>query len=216
MYLSGGTGNFKNKKGTGKTLCTKYIVSQIIKESIEKDVRSIYINAIKTTPKVIIKEIWEKIKDMYGEEFDSLMDLKKTKTKTALKGIKTNEYFTKKMKNKKYIIIIIDELDYMLTREQKELYEIFNWSQYDESHLTIIGISNTINLPQKLLPKIASRIEITQQIIFPTVHNIHKIKYDYTQIYQILKDRVDELSIFEEKALEYCSKKISNSWGDIR
>jgi Cdc6-like AAA superfamily ATPase len=160
----------------------------------------LYKNAIKTSPKKIIKEIWNDIIKIYGEN--------KLKKQQILKTDKINKYFQKKFDKKKYFIIVVDELDYLLTRDQKEIYEIFNWSQYENSFTAVIGISNTINLPQKLLPKISSRINITHQITFSP--------YNEKQIFQILNDRIYYYSIFETNALEFCSKKIANSWGDIR
>jgi Cdc6-like AAA superfamily ATPase len=52
--------------------------------------------------------------------------------------------------------------------------------------------------------KIQSRIESTENIIFQT--------YTSQQISKILELRLEDLDIFEKKALEFCSKKVSGKW----
>ncbi|KAK8965573.1 hypothetical protein KSP40_PGU021277 [Platanthera guangdongensis] len=62
-------------------------------------------------------------------------------------------------------ILLVDELDLLLTRKQSVLYNIFDWPTKSESKLIIIGIANTIGLLEKFLRRISSRMGI-QRLCF--------------------------------------------------
>lgn len=105
-------------------------------------------------------------------------------------------------------MVVIDELDFLVTRGQQEIYEFFNWPQNPHSKLAVIGIANTVNLPEQLIPKIASRLEMTERISFAA--------YKFEQIVTILDERVKDLKVFDIKAIELCAKKVATYSGDIR
>ena len=52
-------------------------------------------------------------------------------------------------------VVLIDEIDMLLSRDQDILYNLFGWPQQPGAKLAIIGIANTLDLPERLLPKIA-------------------------------------------------------------
>ena len=54
--------------------------------------------------------------------------------------------------------MVVDEIDYLISRSQKELYTLVDWPTKPNSRLIVIGIANTLDLPERLLlPRIASR-----------------------------------------------------------
>lgn len=55
-------------------------------------------------------------------------------------------------------IVLIDELDALITRKQTLLYNLFDWPSSKNSNLLIVAIANTMDLPERLLTKINSRI----------------------------------------------------------
>ncbi|KAF9588867.1 hypothetical protein IFM89_016830 [Coptis chinensis] len=63
-------------------------------------------------------------------------------------------------------VLLIDELDLFVTRNQSVLYNILDWPTKPNSKLVVIGtiyshwIANTMDLPEKLLPRISSRMGI--------------------------------------------------------
>ncbi|XP_031742568.1 origin of replication complex subunit 1-like [Cucumis sativus] len=57
-------------------------------------------------------------------------------------------------------ILLIDELDLLVTRNQSILYNILDWPTKPQAKLIVIGIANTMDLPEKLLPRISSRMGI--------------------------------------------------------
>jgi origin recognition complex subunit 1 len=55
-------------------------------------------------------------------------------------------------------VLVLDEVDYLISRSQKELYTLVDWPSKPKSRLIVIGIANTLDLPERLLmPRIASR-----------------------------------------------------------
>lgn len=80
-------------------------------------------------------------------------------------------------------IVVIDEIDSLMTKDQEVLYNIFDWTQSKMSKLAIIAISNTLNFPETLKTKIMSRIG-NNRLAFT--------QYKSGQIAQILKQRVEK------------------------
>jgi origin recognition complex subunit 1 len=55
-------------------------------------------------------------------------------------------------------VLVLDEMDLLVTRTQQLLYNLFEWPTHGGSRLVILGIANTLDLPERLLPKIKSRL----------------------------------------------------------
>lgn len=61
------------------------------------------------------------------------------------------------------------------------------------------GIANTMDLPEKLLPRISSRMGIQRLCFGP---------YSYQQLQEIISSRLKGLDAFEEQAVEFASRKV--------
>lgn len=61
-------------------------------------------------------------------------------------------------------VLLVDEIDMLMTRDQSVLYSLFSWPHYPGARLAVIGIANTLDLPQRLLPKIA-RCALTHLVV---------------------------------------------------
>lgn len=106
-----------------------------------------------------------------------------------------------------HLILVIDEIDCLTTKKQVLLYNIFNWTTYTNSKLIIISISNTLDLPEKLLPKISSRIGNNRLTFKP---------YKTEELNQILALKVKTSGLFSEDALRLCCMKVASLNGDLR
>jgi len=95
----------------------------------------------------------------------------------------------------------------LLTKKQVLLYNIFNWTTYANSKLIIISISNTLDLPEKLMPKIASRMGNTRLIFKP---------YQLEELNKILAVKVVSSGNFSDDALRLCCMKVASINGDLR
>jgi Cdc6-like AAA superfamily ATPase len=104
-------------------------------------------------------------------------------------------------------VLLVDELDYMLTRQQHVLYNLFDWPSRRSARLLVIGISNTIDLPDLLMPRVHSRLGLTK---------LHFEPYTKEQIGLIIADRLRSLPAFGEGAVELCARKIASISGDMR
>lgn len=75
------------------------------------------------------------------------------------------------------------------------------------SRLIVLGISNTIDLPHLLMPKVHSRLGLQK---------LHFQPYSHEQIYEIIADRLRDLPAFGAGAIEICARKIASVSGDVR
>ncbi|KAK9125499.1 hypothetical protein Scep_014345 [Stephania cephalantha] len=87
------------------------------------------------------------------------------------------------------------------------LYNILDWPTKPHSKLIIIGIANTMDLPEKLLPRIASRMGIQRLCFGP---------YNYQQLQEIITSRLKGIDVFEKQAIEFASRKVAAISGDAR
>ena len=106
-----------------------------------------------------------------------------------------------------HIILIIDEIDILINYTQNLLYNIFNWTTYEYSKLIVISISNTLDLPNRLLPKIRSRMGNNKIMFKP---------YNKEELRIIIKDRGIDLTLFSEDAIRLSCVKVAAINGDLR
>jgi Cdc6-like AAA superfamily ATPase len=215
LYLAG-------MPGTGKTASVKTILNILESElneaknkrngkALGKDgiipFKTIFLSGINfpnisNVFKIIYKFIFAKVKDKLNiKDYIQLL----------------NEFFSNRKKYNSssslndptncHIILIIDEIDILINNSQNLLYNIFNWTTYDYAKLIVISISNTLDLPNRLLPKIRSRMG----------DNIIMFKpYNKEELGIIIKDRGIDLSLFSQDAIRLSCVKVAAINGDLR
>lgn len=67
--------------------------------------------------------------------------------------------------------MVIDEVDYLYTRNQNILYNLFEWCSTPETRLCCIIIANTMDFPERLMPKIKSRMGDNRLVFKPYSQN---------------------------------------------
>lgn len=113
-------------------------------------------------------------------------------------------------------VLIVDEMDLLVTRTQQLLYNLFEWPTHHASRLVILGIANTLDLPERLLPKILSRLGANRVTFQPySADQLKKI------VYARLADAGIEIATgaresFESTAIEMASRKVAAVSGDAR
>ena len=208
--------------GTGKTASVKTVVNILVSEVndaknkkngkfIGKDgiipFRVLFLSGIEypnisNVFKVIYKFIFEKgkgklnIKNYIHLLNDFFSHRKKYNSSSALKD-PSNEH----------IVLIIDEIDILINTTQNLLYNIFNWTTYEYSKLIVISISNTLDLPNRLLPKIKSRMGNNTIMFKP---------YNKEELGIIIKDRGIDLDLFSVDAIRLSCVKVAAINGDLR
>lgn len=187
--------------GTGKTMSVLSVMRSLRLEVDAGTIRPycfVEINGLKlASPENIYRVIyealnghrvsWKKALHLLNERF--------------VEGKKTGE------KADQPCILLIDELDLLVTRNQSVLYNILDWPTKPHSKLIVIGIANTMDLPEKLLPRISSRMGIQRLCFGP---------YNYQQLQEIISSRLKGVNVFEKQAIEFASRKVAAISGDAR
>ncbi|CBZ53103.1 hypothetical protein NCLIV_028910 [Neospora caninum Liverpool] len=106
-------------------------------------------------------------------------------------------------------LLIVDEVDCLLTQKQRVLYTLFDWPTHRNARLVVVGIANTIDLPDRFLSsRCASRVGFGRLTFNP---------YTREQIEEILLARLQECKhLFNEAAIKVCARKVANFFGDLR
>eukprot|EP00494_Astrolonche_serrata_P002879 UN02885 len=120
---------------------------------------------------------------------------------------KLEQMFTTPDPERTVCVILIDELDYFVTRKQKVIYNFFDWPSRAHTKMIVLGIANTMDLPERLTPRVQSRIG-RQHLAFEP--------YSKKQIITILEERLKALNCFEQEAISFCAAKAASQTGDIR
>jgi cell division control protein 6 len=127
-----------------------------------------------------------------------------------------------------FSVVILDEIDSLITRDQDVLYKIFEWASLPDSRLVLIGISNALDLTDRVLPRLRAKSCEPQLLNFNP--------YQVSEISSIIKDRLFSLLEDPENpfgpppkpvdgavpplmlpmAIEFCARKVASSMGDLR
>ena len=135
---------------------------------------------------------------------------------SRLEAYFTGKFETLNKRNPRVSVVLLDEIDYLVTKKQSVLYNFFDWptrSMETQSNrrLIVIGISNTLNLPERLHPRVQSRIG-SKRIFFKS--------YSVNETVAILNSKIQQASpnysVFDSDAILYASKKTAALSGDIR
>ncbi|CAO3643429.1 unnamed protein product [Mucor hiemalis] len=125
-------------------------------------------------------------------------------------------------------VVILDEIDSLITREQDVLYKIFEWASLPSSRLVLIGIANALDLTDRILPRLRAKNCEPQLLNFNP--------YQVSEISSIIKDRLFSLvedpenpfgpppkptegavpPLMMPSAIEFCARKVASSMGDLR
>ena len=203
LYLAG-------MPGTGKTACVNNVINLLEEELKNKEEEKLSFTKLYLcgTEFPVIKNIY---KTIFNFIFSSQ---KKIKRKNYIQ--KLDNFFKYRDKEKiillndptnSHIILIVDEIDYLINRNQNLLYNLFNWTTYESSKLIVISISNTLDLPEHLLPKIKSRMGNNKLMFKP---------YNKDQLIEIIKSKDIDYDKFNPDAIKLCCMKVSAINGDLR
>ena len=202
LYISG-------MPGTGKTDSVNRVI-EILEKQYEncskkkKKFQTIYINGIDyLLPKKVFKSIYDKIFS------------KKKKILAIIKSLdeffKNRNYFNSspylKDPTNSHIILVLDEVDLLIDKSQTLLYNIFNWTTYPQSKLIVLSISNTLDLPNRLLTKVQSRMGNNKIMFKP---------YTKDELHKIILSRGIDINTYSEDALKLSSMKVAAVNGDLR
>jgi origin recognition complex subunit 1 len=107
-------------------------------------------------------------------------------------------------------VVLMDELDQLVTKNQSVMYNFFNWPALRHSRLIVLAVANTMDLPERTLSnKISSRLGLTR-ITFPG--------YRHTDLMEIISTRLASVpgNIVDPDAIQFASRKVAAVSGDAR
>ncbi|XP_036194958.1 cell division control protein 6 homolog isoform X1 [Myotis myotis] len=191
LYLSGAP-------GTGKTACLSRILQDLKKEL--KSFKTIMLNCMslrraQAVFPAIAQEICQE-----GVSRPAGKDMMK----------KLENHFT--AEKGPMVVLVLDEMDQLDSKGQDVLYTLFEWPWLSNSRLVLIGIANTLDLTDRILPRLQAREKCKPQLLnFPP--------YTRNQIATILQDRLNQVSrdqILDSAAIQFCARKVSAVSGDVR
>lgn len=107
-------------------------------------------------------------------------------------------------------VVLMDELDQLVTKNQGVMYNFFNWPGLRHSRLIVLAVANTMDLPERTLSnKISSRLGLTR-ITFPG--------YNHEQLMRIVQSRLEGVpgDIVDADAVQFAARKVAAVSGDAR
>jgi Cdc6-like AAA superfamily ATPase len=109
-------------------------------------------------------------------------------------------------------ILLIDEIDYLKTRDESVMYNFCNWPLLVNSKLFVIGVANVMDLLEQQLTRNLSRNPAGKQLrlVFEP--------YNYSQLGDIIVDRLQEHVgiLLTKETIELIARKAANAGGDVR
>ena len=193
IYISG-------TPGTGKTATVREVVAQLnasVQAEELDDFIFVEINGMKVTdPHQSYSLLWEALK---GERVSSGHAL----------GLLTRE-FDHPSPRRVPCVVLMDELDQLVTKNQSVMYNFFNWPGLRHSRLIVLAVANTMDLPERTLSnKISSRLGLTR-ILFPG--------YSHEQLQEIIRSRLEGVieDVVDSDAVQFASRKVAAVSGDAR
>jgi origin recognition complex subunit 1 len=142
IYISG-------TPGTGKTATVREVVGQlnaaVMAEELD-DFIFVEINGMKVTdPHQSYSLLWEALKGDRVSPSQALDLLERE--------------FGHPSPRRVPCVVLMDELDQLVTKNQSVMYNFFNWPGLRHSRLIVLAVANTMDLPERTLSnKISSRL----------------------------------------------------------
>lgn len=188
--------------GSGKTATVREVVSQLqirVEDNELPDFLFVELNGMKlATPHTAYELLWEQLS---GERL------------SYNNATKLLEHRFQQKSNDTPLVVVLDELDQLVTQNQSVMYNFFNWPTLPHSKLIVVAIANTMDLPERTLSnKISSRLGLTR-IQFPG--------YTHEQLKLIIQSRLGGIAdssgtVVGPDAVEFASRKIASVSGDAR
>ncbi|XP_078476785.1 origin recognition complex subunit 1 [Lampetra planeri] len=190
---SGGCMFISGVPGTGKTATIQAVLSYLVDKTRPGALTVVPINAMELTePRQVYSKL---LKAMSGE-----------RAVPSRAAQILNELFARR--SKRSVLLILDELDLLVTRRQDLLYSLSDWATGGSSCLILLAIANTMDLPERvMLTRVSSRLGLTRMCFQP---------YSFQQLQEVARSHLSGVASFEPDALQLVARKVAALSGDAR
>ncbi|MCJ1387807.1 AAA ATPase [Xylographa bjoerkii] len=198
IYVSG-------PPGTGKSALVSEVCGGL---DLLDNVRRAYINCMSVKDS---EDIFGKlIEDLAGDEGVSMND-----SSAELKTL----FLPRKKASGQVYVVVLDEIDHLLTLDLEILYDLFEWSLARSSRLILIGIANALDLTDRFLPRLKAK-NLKPQLLPFLPYTVHQIACVIsTKLKLLLPPDATEpnyIPFVHPTAIQLCSKKVASQTGDLR
>jgi len=185
MFIYGGP-------GIGKTACIKYVFRQF--EEFSDKIKTIYINTwdYNTSAALITKII---------------ISLGYPMPRRGFSKDEIIEKLIELLKKNKGIIICLDEVDQLVRKDQKALYDLLRLNQYVDTPIGLVFISNYHDIFVNVEPRIKSSLDI-EEIEFKS--------YSLEEMKDIISERIKNAFSFVENGVVLLVANYATNKGDVR
>lgn len=202
IYISG-------LPGAGKTSIVKEVIGMLETQRNNGSLREftwVEVNGLQMPrPDVAYSVLWKALMPPKCEEHEPHL-VRASMGAARLCEILQREFHTESP-TRPMLLVLLDEMDFMLAGKNQVLYNLLEWQTSASAKLVLIGIANTMDLPERLPSKIRSRLG-GHRITFPA--------YTRAQLENIIRQRLIQLDIFSDEAIQICAKSLAHQSGDVR
>ncbi|XP_041984784.1 origin recognition complex subunit 1 [Aricia agestis] len=184
MYISG-------VPGTGKTATVNSALKMLKEDTELPEFQLVEVNGMRIAePRQAFVQIYKQLtgKTVVWEQACSLLEKR----------------FTNPGPRRTPTVLIVDELDALCNRRQDVIYSIMEWAT-SGARLTVVAVANTMDLPERMAARVASRLGLTR-LSFPP--------YTHTQLQNIVAARL--MGHIVPDAVQLVARKVAAVSGDAR
>lgn len=119
------------------------------------------------------------------------------------------------IKRKTMSLVVLDEMDHLVTKNQEVMYKLVEYANRPNSKFVLIGIANSLNLPDRFLPRLKGKKSEPKRLSFHP-YTTEDIVTIISARLQSLDPTSETFAMMDPKAIELCARKVSAASGDLR